>query len=132
MSEARARLDTLPAQYPRLFPRGPLHWGFEVGDGWSDIIVALCARINALLEESPGASLSVKQVKEKFGGLRFYYDLRGANESLIIALDEAVDLAEAACGHACERCGRLGSLDDRSGWLSTLCEACRLDLSQSR
>src|SRR3546814_1383225 len=94
MSEARARLDALPAQYPRLFPRGPLHWGFEVGDGWSDIIVALCARINALLEESPGASLCVKQVKEKFGGLRFYYDLRGANEPLIIALDEAVDRSE--------------------------------------
>lgn len=131
MSEARARLDALPDLYPRLFPEGPLPWGFEVGDGWSGIIVALCARIDTLMKDAPAARMAVVQVKEKFGGLRFYYHLEGADEKLSGEILAAVDLATKVCGHVCERCGRHGSLQNRSGWLGTLCEDCVGGLSTS-
>src|SRR3546814_17127716 len=72
MSEARARLNALPAAYPRLFTRGDLPWGFEVGDGWCQLIETLCARLDAILTPAPGATMTVMQVKEKFGRLRFY------------------------------------------------------------
>src|SRR3546814_4106154 len=72
MTEDRARLDALPTAYPRIFSTGPLPWGFEHGDGWSELIAALCATLNEILESEPGASIGVKQVKEKFGTLRFY------------------------------------------------------------
>ncbi|TCT09041.1 hypothetical protein [Paralcaligenes ureilyticus] len=127
MSEARARLDALPTIYPRLFPKGPLPWGFEHGDGWSPIIIALCARLDTILQDAPGASIEVLQAKEKFGGLRFYYELHGADDETAAALREAVDLAAATCARVCERCGRRSAVEDKGGWLSTLCSACRTD-----
>ncbi len=125
MSEARARLDALPTIYPRLFPKGPLPWGFELSDGWSQIIAMLCARLDTILQGAPGASIEVRQVKEKFGGLRFYYELHGANDETAAAVREAVDLAAATCAHVCEQCGRRSTVEDSGGWLSTLCAACR-------
>ncbi|MER1965929.1 hypothetical protein [Castellaniella sp. FW104-7G2B] len=79
MSEARARLDALPNLYPKLFPRGPLPWGFEVSDGWSELVAILYARIDSILREAHGARMQVVQVKEKFGALRFYYRLEGVD-----------------------------------------------------
>src|SRR3546814_19703719 len=38
MTEDRARLDALLTAYPRIFSTGPLPWGLEHGDGWSELI----------------------------------------------------------------------------------------------
>lgn len=125
MSEARARLDALPAAYPCLFPSGPLPWGFELGDGWAGLIDTLFARIDTILRDVPGVSIEVLQVKEKFGQLRFYYALHDAAEDTAQAVSQAVELAERASAHICERCGRPGTLQNSTGWLSTQCLACR-------
>ncbi len=125
MTEARVRLEALPTIYPRVVSGDPMSWGFEHGDGWCELIETLCARLDTLLQEEPGALIKVKQVKVKFGGLRFYYDLHGASDELADNIRQAVDLAEAASGHICERCGRPGSIETNVGWLSALCAACR-------
>src|SRR3546814_21027466 len=55
-----------------------LYFGFQCGEGWRDIIVALPAEIAGCVggpEGTPG--LGGVQVKEKFGGLR--YNGRGAS-----------------------------------------------------
>lgn len=128
MSEDRARLDALPATYPRVFPRGlVMPWGFEVEAGWSQLLETLCARLDTLLQESPGASIEILQVKEKFGGLRFYYSLDGADDATAEAINQAVDLAEAASERICERCGRPGEIQSRRGWLRTRCAVCQAD-----
>lgn len=124
MSEARARLDALPATYPRVFPHGLVPWGFAIGDGWSQLLETLCARLDTLLRESPGASIEVLQVKEKFGGLRFYYSLYGADTETSKAIRQAVDLAEAASERICERCGRPGEIHSHRGWRRTRCAVC--------
>jgi hypothetical protein len=47
------------------------HWGFECGDGWYDLIDALCSSLqNATENDAP--QVVVVQVKEKLGSLRFY------------------------------------------------------------
>jgi hypothetical protein len=53
-------------------------WGFECGDGWYNLLIELCEKIECLTE---GTSLQVVavQVKEKFGGLRFYYLLEDSS-----------------------------------------------------
>lgn len=127
MSEKRVRLDALPTTYPRLFSTGRLSWGFEHGDGWCELIETLCARLDTILQDDPGASINVKQVKEKFGGLRFYYALCEASDETTEHIRQAVDLAAAASGHICERCGRPGSVETKAGWLSALCATCRAD-----
>lgn len=125
MTEERARLDALPITHPKVFATGPLPWGFEHGDGWLELIAALCARINEILESEPGASMDVRQVKEKFGTLRFYYSLHGASDEVAESISHAVDLAEEASGHICERCGCAAKLQTNTGWWSTLCPSCR-------
>lgn len=59
--------------------------------------------------------IRVLQIKEKFGGLRFYYD--GGDEYI----SGLVDMAETWAGHTCEQCGDRG--ERRSGgWVQTLCD----------
>lgn len=59
--------------------------------------------------------IRVQQIKEKFGGLRFYYD--GGNDEI----SGMVRMAELWAGRTCEECGNKG--ERRSGgWIRTLCD----------
>jgi len=101
-------------------------WGFECGDGWYQIIDALCACMqnyydgNAEWQKKQGNELFqpvATQVKEKFGTLRFYYD--GGNDYT----EGMVWLAEQLSAQTCEKCGQPG--ETRGGsWLATLCDEC--------
>jgi len=50
-------------------------WGFECGDGWYNLINELCETVTTLISNKNIKVVAV-QVKEKFGGLRFYYDIK--------------------------------------------------------
>ena len=56
------------------------------------------------------------QVKEKFGGLRFYY--HGGDDEV----SGMVRMAESWAAHTCENCGNAGTLR-HGGWVRTLCDA---------
>jgi hypothetical protein len=49
-------------------------FGFECGDGWYDLINKLCEDVTTLIENK-NIKVTAVQVKEKFGGLRFYYGI---------------------------------------------------------
>lgn len=59
--------------------------------------------------------VTVAQIKEKFGGLRFYYD--GGDEQV----SGMVRMAEAWAGRTCEECGKPGK-QRGGGWIQTLCD----------
>ncbi len=84
---------------------------FEVGDGWLDLIRECIENLIRL-----GWDKRVSQVKEKFGGLRFY-----ASES---ASSDMIANFERTSYHTCEECGMLGYHGKRPGsnWLRTLCK----------
>jgi hypothetical protein len=63
----------------------------------------------------PIPQVVAKQVKEKFGTLRFYYE--GGNDYI----DGMIAMAEAMSAHICETCGKPGTLRGR-GWLYTACD----------
>ena len=49
-------------------------WGIDVPDEWYDLIDSLCSLIHYYCKFNPDVEQVVaEQVKEKFGGLRFYY-----------------------------------------------------------
>jgi len=50
-------------------------WGFP-GDGWYDLIDKLCWDITKIIEDYK-IDVTAVQVKEKFGGLRFYVTISG-------------------------------------------------------
>jgi len=59
--------------------------------------------------------IHIEQIKEKFGGLRFYY--QGGNDEI----SGMVRMAELWAGRSCETCGNKG--ERRSGgWIRNLCD----------
>lgn len=87
--------------------------GFDVGPGWSDIILDLHMK---LVKEHP--DYVIHQVKEKFAGLRYY--VGGMTDKGHEYIMEAEGLSEITC----EECGRPGILrEDLSwSWITTLCD----------
>jgi len=81
-----------------------------VGVGWSSIIDSLIKDLFTL-----GWNGELHQVKEKFGGLRFYIG-PGSHD-----IFERIDVAETYSYITCEVCGNLGVPRD-SGWIKTLCD----------
>jgi hypothetical protein len=71
--------------------------------------------IQPLLDECARDGVTVAQIKEKFGGLRFY--VHGGSQDLW----HRIDAAEQASYHICEKCGAPGVLRS-GGWLKTLCD----------
>jgi len=53
-------------------------FGFECGDGWYNLIDELCETITIIIGNKD-IKFVADQVKEKFGGLRFYYHMEGKN-----------------------------------------------------
>lgn len=90
-------------------------FGFECGDGWFEIIYDLS---KTLSEKAPNC-IAV-QVKEKFGGLRFY-----TNENNLEG-EKAIDEAERKAESTCENCGSTNSSVKKrgGGWIKTLCDNC--------
>jgi hypothetical protein len=102
----------LVAKYPKLFSSQQF-WGFECGDGWYDILDHLCGAIKEHTYDSD--ELTVDQVKEKFGRLRFYLSREDD------VLHGMVSMAEYMSGRICETCGNRG--ETRGGsWMVTLCD----------
>ena len=84
--------------------------------------------ISKFFEENKTDPLSVfrvDQVKEKFGGLRFYWDIDRelvSNESCA-EITGAVGVAESMSFRVCEECGKPGKTENINGYLiATLCE----------
>jgi hypothetical protein len=100
-------------------------WGFECGDGWFDLLNQLMGNIQHHIDwkekqrnwaiewnkENPNepreipklvSQVTLDQVKEKFGTLRFYYT--GGDDRI----DGMVTLAEGMSGVICEGCGNPG------------------------
>jgi len=64
--------DRLYTGYPLIFARRPI---LAVAAGWFDLLDALCRSLQAETSNG-GPQVVAQQVKEKFGGLRFYTGLR--------------------------------------------------------
>jgi len=119
--------EALCKKYPKLFVNidadmttTAMCWGFECGDGWYNIINTLCANIQNHIDwknkkEVVVPQVTVDQVKEKFGGLRFYYE--GGDD----IIDGMVRMAEGMSEVTCEICGKPGE-SQGGGWIRTLCE----------
>lgn len=92
-------------------------WGFSCDNGWFALIDTLCEEIQKHVTAQHVPPVIAMQVKEKFGGLRFYY--RGGDE-YIAALTWYADFLSS---FVCETCGApaVRTRNER-GWISTQCE----------
>jgi len=90
--------------------------GLSTPPGWDNLVSELHVE---LIRIDP--DYTVQQIKEKFGGLRFYCNIQpreGEARSLI-------EIAEAKSYRTCQVCGVSGTTESINGWYSTLCDPCR-------
>ena len=114
--------DEMQEYFPKVYPKmfGGRYGGIACGAGWFHILDKLCANIQHHLNwknknEEVVKQVTIAQVKEKFGSLRFYYE--GGDD----AIYGMVRVAESMSGVTCEECGNIG--ETRSGgWIRTLCD----------
>jgi hypothetical protein len=123
-------IDKLSIDYPLMFTdRFALP---AVGNGWKDIIIGMCRDIAAIDKDS---IVRVLQVKEKFGGLRFYYGVEGGyegNKDLWKEVEKIVRAGEAEAYKTCEYCGIQPATQTKSMWIKTLCEPCMTNALKRR
>lgn len=133
--------EELAKRHPDLFQKSGTDY-FSCGEGWFDILDILCEKLNHDAYQSR-ASIQhylnlgdhdraaeseldladaldklpvIRQVKEKFGSLRFYAD------GLSDEHENYVRFAEAMSGRTCEECGDRGK-SRNDGWIAVLCDA---------
>jgi hypothetical protein len=86
--------------------REPSDWDIERAEEAMENDIDITPKLNWI---------EIQQIKEKFGGLRFYY--QGGDDEI----SGMVRMAEAWAYHSCETCGNKG--ERRSGgWIRTLCD----------
>lgn len=92
-------------------------WKSLPGEGWWTIIADLDHDLREIVPD-----YQVVQVKEKFGGLRYYTDALHVDEATSAQVNQLIRRAEWYASLTCEECGHIGTL--RSGsWYRTLCDA---------
>lgn len=52
-----------------------MHWGMECGDGWFKLLDSTMNRIQYMCDLSKHYQVVALQIKEKFGSLRFYFNI---------------------------------------------------------
>jgi hypothetical protein len=106
-------------------PKRPFYsfegFGIECGKGWYDILDRLCTNIEQILDRDVKdlkLHFYITQIKEKFGGLRFY------TSCCTDEIEMFIRAAEKESYKTCEECGRPGKCN-KGGWLSVLCDKCK-------
>jgi hypothetical protein len=124
IDEYEVFVEKMHSKYPTMFAGD--YGGICVSKGWWPIIDSLCGQIQAHLkhrnglasqypdQHNPVEEVVIDQIKEKFGGLRFYYT--GGDETIY----GMVRMAESWASHSCEECGSPGN-HTKDGWIKTLC-----------
>ena len=113
-----AFVKQMEERFPKMFAEP--YGGFSCGEGWWPILESLCRHIQHHIDwknkqSEVVAQVTVNQIKEKFGGLRFYYS--GGDDEI----SGMVSIAESWAGHSCETCGAPGK-SRSGGWIKTLCD----------
>lgn len=131
----------LKSRYPDMLAK--IH-SFEHDKGWKDILEVLFDQIQRfeavilfdkqyrteseedwscmVADEQPYTKIEFAQIKEKFGGIRIYYD-GGDHQTVRDLVREAEDFANITC----ESCGSTEFVKKQNnrGWIYTSCDNCK-------
>lgn len=150
------KIDALIERFPRIFKGAqPYAWS-DLPQGWTELAERLFADVDRMLDDEAAKAFEVRQIKEKFGGLRVYWRFAEQETTAIDVFDtgslghlvlqpveptalftrirlrvqEAADEAARTCQH----CGNGSATANNSGLVATLCGPCRTqqDLRQRK
>lgn len=122
----------LVEKYPKIlkdFRGDPMHtcmaWGIDVEDGWYNLLDECMEKLQYFCDlctkDDKEVQVVADQIKEKFGGLRFYVSVYGADRIEDQIVEDIISKAERKAVNTCEVTGESGCLCKRGGWMKTLC-----------
>ena len=104
------------------FPFINMDWpcNIESPVGWTRLVFNCSREIHRLIKKNREMyrGFEVVQIKEKFGGLRYYTTFTDDKVSSIINKYERISL------HTCMDCGSKHAQSYNGGWVVTLCKRC--------
>lgn len=106
--------DQIKEEFPEI-----ISCPIAVGKGWLPHIYWLCNWLQFHVRQNDHPPIKAVQIKEKFGGLRFYTD------STTDMQHGAIAMIESLCERTCESCGAMKNVGKTTdGWIQTLCGNC--------
>ncbi len=123
-------LEELFEKYPKIFElMKDSYYSISSGvpNAWLQTLDWMCGAIQQHIDNrnehnkhlEPINQLICEQIKDKYGGLRFYY--YGGDE----VCKGIVDMAEYILWETCENCGTHDNIITTKGWISRICEGCK-------
>lgn len=97
------------------------NWFYECPEGWQELFYNVLVQIKDLLGEG---TLQVHQIKEKFGQLRFYYELLNVPEENIERIRNLTEYLERKSEDICIHCGKPAKWYT-TGWITYICDECK-------
>jgi hypothetical protein len=127
-------IDLLAKKYPSVFKNMDSTVDYNLPVGWVSLVEKLCRELSPILDEerkrTPETQESplfvLLQIKEKFGGLRFYYMMNTENNDLVRTVQRMIDHTEDTSYTLCEVTGKKGDLCRSGNHFKTLCEELRI------
>lgn len=103
-----------------------LHYGVSCNDGWIPLLDRLFSMIDHYVtgkkkHHKIDIEFTATTIKEKFGGLRIYFD--GGDEYI----GGLISFAEAHSYDICENCSTNQDIGRTNGWVRSLCRSCGND-----
>lgn len=127
-------IDKLIQEFPAVFQNMDTEVFSSIPSGWYNILYNLCEELTPILNEErskitedPEQPLFyVHQIKEKFGGLRFYFMMNTENTELHENIQKIIDIAEDKSYDTCQITGKIGTLCKKGSHYMTLSEEARI------
>lgn len=121
--------EEIERDFPEMFSN--VYCGNSMPTGWGDLVYKLCEDISMKSDH-----IKVAQVKEKFGGLRFYIDVAGDEDVVpyetVKEIYSLISKAESESFKICEVCGEPGSTEGATSWITTKCSKHRAEELETR
>ena len=127
-------IDKLIQEFPAVFQNMDSGAISSVPSGWYNILYNLCEELTPILNEERSKITEdqeqplfyVHQIKEKFGGLRFYFMMNTENTELHENIQKLIDIAEDKSYDTCQITGKVGKLCKKGRYYMTLSEEARI------
>lgn len=120
-------------KYPELFGEPPFEtkntligFGFEINDGWLSIIEEGLKKLSEVVKRDNLTDFRIRQIKEKFGGLRIHCNYYTDE------IDDIINNMELQATRTCERCGSKGGVLREKMFMATLCDKCYNEIEEKR
>lgn len=105
-------------QWPKILAPNGRKVSLCIEAGWNALLDALCEQLQHYTDYEGAPQVEARQIKEKFGGLRFYVGEASAIQHALTRF------AEGLSYRTCETCGAVGQLyKSERCWFTTKCPA---------